>query len=140
MHNTHPDISGLVVAVSHPGLRTIDGGFICRFVPHRQLTGRFVDNQTMIVFVQHPQVLLEQRLASVSATHPQFAAALRACHTARLRDDHAVAEVTLPDPPWWEGTVPTIAIGVLALAVVGSALVLVTRLRRLRQLQARSHR
>lgn len=36
--------------------------------------------------------LLEQRLASVSATHPQFAAALRACHTARLRDDHATAE------------------------------------------------
>lgn len=36
--------------------------------------------------------LLEQRLATVSATHPQFAAALRACHTARLREDHAVAE------------------------------------------------
>lgn len=36
--------------------------------------------------------LLEQRLASVSATHPQFAAALRASHTARLRDDHATAE------------------------------------------------
>lgn len=36
--------------------------------------------------------LLERRLASVSANHPQFAAALRACHTARLREDHAVAE------------------------------------------------
>ena len=36
--------------------------------------------------------LLEQRLASVSATHPQFAAALRASHTARLQDDHAIAE------------------------------------------------
>jgi hypothetical protein len=36
--------------------------------------------------------LLEQRLADVSATHPQFAAALRAIHTARLGDDHAVAE------------------------------------------------
>ncbi|MDY0001272.1 MAG: BREX system ATP-binding protein BrxD [Polyangia bacterium] len=36
--------------------------------------------------------LLEQRLAVVSATQPGFAAALRACHTARVRDDHAVAE------------------------------------------------
>jgi hypothetical protein len=36
--------------------------------------------------------LLEQRLAGVSATQPQFAAALRACHTARLRGDHATAE------------------------------------------------
>ncbi len=36
--------------------------------------------------------LLEQRLAAVSATHPQFAAALRASHTARLRDDPATAD------------------------------------------------
>jgi type II secretory pathway predicted ATPase ExeA len=36
--------------------------------------------------------LLEQRLATVSATQPQFAAALRAFHTARIRDDHATAE------------------------------------------------
>jgi hypothetical protein len=36
--------------------------------------------------------LLEQRLATVSATQPQFAAALRACHTARVRGDHANAE------------------------------------------------
>lgn len=36
--------------------------------------------------------LLEQRLHAVSKTQPQFAAALRACHTARLRDDHATAE------------------------------------------------
>ncbi|MBI2373945.1 MAG: BREX system ATP-binding protein BrxD [Deltaproteobacteria bacterium] len=36
--------------------------------------------------------LLEQRLASVSRTQPQFAAALRACHTARVKDDHAVSE------------------------------------------------
>jgi hypothetical protein len=36
--------------------------------------------------------LLEQRLATVSATQPQFAAALRACHTARVRGDHATAE------------------------------------------------
>ena len=36
--------------------------------------------------------LLEKRLAAVSATHPQFAAALRAAHTARLRNEHAVSE------------------------------------------------
>jgi len=36
--------------------------------------------------------LLEKRLAQVSATQPQFAAALRACHTARLNDQPAVAE------------------------------------------------
>lgn len=36
--------------------------------------------------------LLEQRLATVSRTQPQFAAALRACHTARVKGDHAVAE------------------------------------------------
>lgn len=36
--------------------------------------------------------LLEKRLASVSATHPQFAAALRAAHTARVREDHATSE------------------------------------------------
>ena len=36
--------------------------------------------------------LLEQRLAAVGEVHPQFSAALRACHTARMRDDHATAE------------------------------------------------
>lgn len=36
--------------------------------------------------------LLEQRLAGVSATQPQFAAALRAAHTARVTGDHAIAE------------------------------------------------
>lgn len=36
--------------------------------------------------------LLEQRLHAVSKTQPQFAAALRACHTARVKDDHATAE------------------------------------------------
>lgn len=35
---------------------------------------------------------LEQRLMAVSATQPQFAAALRACHTARLHGDNATAE------------------------------------------------
>ena len=36
--------------------------------------------------------LLERRLAGVSATQPQFAAALRAIHRARVQDDHALAE------------------------------------------------
>jgi hypothetical protein len=36
--------------------------------------------------------LLEQRLRSVSATQPQFAAALRACHAAQVRGDVPVAE------------------------------------------------
>ncbi|NUP07977.1 MAG: BREX system ATP-binding protein BrxD [Polyangiaceae bacterium] len=36
--------------------------------------------------------LLERRLASVSATQPQFAAALRRCHTARVKGEHAIAE------------------------------------------------
>ncbi len=36
--------------------------------------------------------LLESRLAAVSATQPQFAAALRACHRARMADDHAAAD------------------------------------------------
>jgi hypothetical protein len=36
--------------------------------------------------------LLEQRLSKVSATQPQFAAALRACHRARVEGDLAVAE------------------------------------------------
>ena len=44
------------------------------------------------VVAQEVGTLLEKRLASVSATHPQFAAALRACHTARLREEHAIAE------------------------------------------------
>ncbi|MCC7380506.1 MAG: BREX system ATP-binding protein BrxD [Deltaproteobacteria bacterium] len=36
--------------------------------------------------------LLEQRLHSVSVTQPHFAAALRACHQARVDEDHATAE------------------------------------------------
>jgi hypothetical protein len=36
--------------------------------------------------------LLEKRLVTVSATQPQFAAALRACHTARVRGDEPTAE------------------------------------------------
>jgi hypothetical protein len=36
--------------------------------------------------------LLERRLVTVSATQPQFAAALRRAHTARVRGEHAIAE------------------------------------------------
>ncbi len=36
--------------------------------------------------------LLEGRLAKVSAIQPQFAAALRACHEAQVREDYATAE------------------------------------------------
>ncbi len=36
--------------------------------------------------------LMEARLAEVSAVQPQYAAVLRAYHTAQLHDDHAVAE------------------------------------------------
>lgn len=36
--------------------------------------------------------LLERRLAAVSAIQPQFAAVLRACHTARLAGDAAISE------------------------------------------------
>ncbi len=36
--------------------------------------------------------LLEGRLSEVSAIQPQFAAALRACHTAMVREDHATGE------------------------------------------------
>lgn len=36
--------------------------------------------------------LLEGRLAEVSATQPQFAAALRACHAAQLGEDYATAD------------------------------------------------
>ena len=52
--------------------------------------------------------LLEKRLASVSATHPQFAAALRAAHTARVRDDHATSEGLLA---WLMGQ-PNVGAGV----------------------------
>ena len=36
--------------------------------------------------------LLEGRLAEVSATQPQFASALRACHEAQVREDYAASE------------------------------------------------
>lgn len=39
--------------------------------------------------------LLEQRLAKVSATQPQFAAALRRAHTARVRGEHAIGDALI---------------------------------------------
>jgi hypothetical protein len=56
--------------------------------------------------------LLEQRLRVVSGTQPQFAAALRACHAARIRNDHAVAEGLVA---WLMGQ-PNIGAGVLRAA------------------------
>jgi hypothetical protein len=52
--------------------------------------------------------LLERRLADVSATQPEFAAALRACHTARVRGDHATAEGLVA---WLMGN-PTVGAGI----------------------------
>ncbi len=56
--------------------------------------------------------LLEKRLAIVSGTQPQFAAALRACHTARVKGDHAVAEGLVA---WLMGQ-PNVGAGVLRAA------------------------
>jgi hypothetical protein len=53
--------------------------------------------------------LLEQRLRVVSGTQPQFAAALRACHAARVRGDHATAEGLVA---WLMGQ-PNVGAGVL---------------------------
>jgi hypothetical protein len=52
--------------------------------------------------------LLEGRLAEVSAIQPQFAAALRACHTARVSGDVATAEGLMA---WLMGQ-PNVAAGV----------------------------
>jgi hypothetical protein len=52
--------------------------------------------------------LLEGRLAEVSAMQPQFAAALRACHTARVNEDTATAEGLMA---WLMGQ-PNVAAGV----------------------------
>ncbi len=56
--------------------------------------------------------ILEERLSTVSATHPQFAAALRATHTARLRNDHASAEGLLA---WLMGQ-PNVGAGIKRVA------------------------
>jgi hypothetical protein len=53
--------------------------------------------------------LLEQRLRVVSGTQPQFAAALRACHAARVRGDQAAAEGLVA---WLMGQ-PNVGAGVL---------------------------
>lgn len=52
--------------------------------------------------------LLEKRLDAVSSTHPQFAAALRAAHTARLRNEHAISEGLLA---WLTGQ-PNVGAGI----------------------------
>lgn len=56
------------------------------------LEGGRVDGRDVSAVAKAVGDLLEQRLAEVSRTQPQFAAALRACHTARVTGEHAVAE------------------------------------------------
>lgn len=56
------------------------------------LGGGTVDPQNTESVAEAVGNLLEQRLAIVSATQPQFAAALRRTHTARVRGEHAVSE------------------------------------------------
>jgi hypothetical protein len=56
------------------------------------LSSGTVDTANADAVAQAVGELLEQRLHAVSRTQPQFAAALRACHTARVKDDHATAE------------------------------------------------
>ncbi|MBK8255143.1 MAG: BREX system ATP-binding protein BrxD [Polyangiaceae bacterium] len=56
--------------------------------------------------------VLEKRLRHVSATQPQFSAALRACHGARVRGDNAVAEGLIA---WLMGQ-PNVGAGVLRVA------------------------
>jgi hypothetical protein len=56
------------------------------------LSGSAVDSANSDAVAKAVGDLLEQRLGDVSRTQPQFAAALRACHTARVQGDHAIAE------------------------------------------------
>lgn len=56
------------------------------------LSGGAVDPSSAEAVARGVGDLLEQRLNAVSRTQPQFAAALRACHTARVNGDHATAE------------------------------------------------
>lgn len=56
------------------------------------LAGGDIDEQDTAQLAKAVGDLLEQRLAAVGEVHPQFSAALRACHTARMREDHATAE------------------------------------------------
>ncbi len=57
-----------------------------------QVLGSGVDGTDADALSKGVGVLLEQRLAQVSATQPQFAAALRRAHSARMQGEHAIAE------------------------------------------------
>ncbi len=56
------------------------------------IEGGSVDDSDATAVSQAVGELLEKRLADVSSTHPQFAAALRSIHGARLAGNHAIAE------------------------------------------------
>lgn len=56
------------------------------------LEGGHIDGNDPDAVARAVGELLEKRLKSVSATHPQFAAALRRCHAARVKGEHAIAE------------------------------------------------
>jgi bacteriophage exclusion system BrxC/D-like protein len=56
------------------------------------LEGGAVDPNDLKAVTKAVAELLEQRLATVSATQPQYAAALRACYAARVANDPATAE------------------------------------------------
>lgn len=66
------------------------------------------------VFGKAVDGLLERRLADVSKTQPQFAAVLRACYTARLREDHATEQGLIS---WLMGQ-PNVAASVKAQAQI----------------------
>jgi hypothetical protein len=68
-----------------------------------------VDPKDDVAIERGVGTLLEQRLRVVSGTQPQFAAALRACHAARVRGDHAQAEGLVA---WLMGQ-PNVGAGVL---------------------------
>jgi len=67
----------------------VDGWF---YALEEEVLGQGVDESDAEAVSRAVGDLLEKRLATVSATQPQFAAALRRCHTARVRDEHAIAE------------------------------------------------
>lgn len=67
----------------------VDGWF---YALEEEVLGQGIDERDAEAVSRAVGDLLEKRLASVSATQPQFAAALRRCHTARVRDEHAIAE------------------------------------------------
>ncbi len=71
-------------------LSLIDGWFYA--LEEEVLASDEVDGEDPAAVTAAVGALLEQRLASVSATQPLFASALRACHRARLAGDAAGAE------------------------------------------------